>query len=142
MMIVVLQVVSELTNHLRCFPDDDMWQLLGKPYSFEKFLKLPMLSQAFFEHQLKISSRLSAIRKAKNGTCVISIKRMDSVNVFLNHSFEMIDSESPDQVMDLDFKNLVAVVFSLKSMLTVSGPRIVTIPVTAETNFIPNRDVT
>jgi hypothetical protein len=32
--------------------------------------------------------------------------------------------------------------FSLKSMLTVSGPRIVTIPVTAETNFIPNRDVT
>ena len=92
-----------------------MWQLLGKPYSLERFLKLPMLSQAFFEHQLKISSRLSAIRKAKNGTCVISIKRMDSVNVFLNHSFEMIDSESPDQVMDLDFKNLVAVVHDYRT---------------------------
>lgn len=92
-----------------------MWQLLGKPYSLEKFLKLPILSQAFFEYQLKISSRLSATRKAKNGSCVISIKRMDSVNIFLNHSFELIDSESPDQVMDLDFKNLVAVVHDYRT---------------------------
>ncbi|XP_071170612.1 lim and transglutaminase domain protein ltd-1-like [Mytilus edulis] len=94
----------------RCFPDEDMWQLLGKPHSIEKFLKLPVVSQAFFDHHLKISSRLNGIRKAKHGSCIISIKRMDSRHIFLDHKFELIASESPDVDVELDFKFLVAVV--------------------------------
>ncbi|CAC5409510.1 unnamed protein product [Mytilus coruscus] len=94
----------------RCFPDEDMWQLLGKPHSIEKFLRLPVVSQAFFEYHLKISSRLNGIRKAKHGSCIISIKRMDSRHIFLNHKFELIASETPDVAVELDFKFLVAVV--------------------------------
>lgn len=94
----------------RCFPDDDMWQLLGKPYSIEKFLKLPLLSEAFFENRLKISSRLSGIRKTRNGSCIISIKQMGSNQVFLRHSLKVLESTEPELLKDLDLKHLVAIV--------------------------------
>lgn len=94
----------------RCFPDDDSWQLMGKPYSIERFLKLPLLSPAFFENHLKISSRVCGIRKAKNGSCTISIKRLGLNHVYIHHTLSLLDSEEAKLMEDLDLKQLVAVV--------------------------------
>jgi len=46
------------------FPTDSKWQLLARPYNARQFVNLPYLRGRFFEHGLRLATRLGRITRA------------------------------------------------------------------------------
>lgn len=57
----------------KCFPDDDLWQLLHKPLSKPEYEDLPFLQASFYDLELSVQGNHSCTVRSNNGKAEVKI---------------------------------------------------------------------
>lgn len=71
------------------------WQLLEKPWSFQKFTNTPYVYRSYFNSGWRVSKKLNFITKAPNGRCAIWFQNVPRDEEFDKYSL-YFDPESSD----------------------------------------------
>ncbi|KAK3098481.1 hypothetical protein FSP39_019873 [Pinctada imbricata] len=83
-----------------CFPNDEAWQLLTTPFSKRQFIDVPFFKQAYFEHDVKVTSTMKSVLNSKDALCDISLRSGFDTRVSFKYELYYNHEESKKPISD------------------------------------------
>ncbi|KAL3866301.1 hypothetical protein ACJMK2_043608 [Sinanodonta woodiana] len=82
----------------RAYPDEEKWQLISKPWTFEQFAEIPYCKQDYHRHEINIMSDFCGILTSKDGECDVKIQ--GKIDTYFTYKLYFKHTESGKKISD------------------------------------------